>query len=283
MPKYLFADGGEAIDFNNMIDAKDIDDPDIDPSANEINRCLISYEPLTSNHVVLDCHHTFNYIPLYKEVIHQKKTLNSLDIDILGYDEIKCPYCRKKQQKLLPFYNIPGVIQIHEVNWVDDTKLYKWGIGTCAYCPVNKEEYGAAGYACKNKIVYKLSDGKKYCSPHVNCMKKIIKKQDKETFKLIKKSAKMAAKVAHTFLAKKAKQSIKSNLNCHSITNENVIVSVVDPLLPVNTNPSVCGQILKTGSRKGEKCGHKTSTHSMCLRHYNLQLSNSCEGPKNKE
>ena len=36
------------------------------------NVCLISKEGLNDNFITLPCKHTFNYIPLYKEIILQK-------------------------------------------------------------------------------------------------------------------------------------------------------------------------------------------------------------------
>ena len=56
--------------------------------------CLISNEPLTRNSIRLPCNHTFNYLPLYKEICKQKNKYNSLEITKLKSHQIKCPYCR---------------------------------------------------------------------------------------------------------------------------------------------------------------------------------------------
>ena len=37
------------------------------------NTCLITNEPLGKNKITLPCNHSFNYLPLYKEVCKQKK------------------------------------------------------------------------------------------------------------------------------------------------------------------------------------------------------------------
>ena len=44
---------------------------------NEENICLISNEELTDNFVKLNCGHSFNYLPLYKDLVNQKQTLPS--------------------------------------------------------------------------------------------------------------------------------------------------------------------------------------------------------------
>ncbi len=35
--------------------------------------CLISNVPLEEYHIKLDCNHGFNYTPLFKEIVRQKK------------------------------------------------------------------------------------------------------------------------------------------------------------------------------------------------------------------
>ena len=71
----------------------------------EDNICLITKEKLVDNFITLSCNHKFNYIPLYNEVSKQK-IRNHLETTILSLNEIKCPYCRTIQDKLLP--NLKG-------------------------------------------------------------------------------------------------------------------------------------------------------------------------------
>lgn len=78
--------------------------------------CMLTHEPLIENYITLPCKHTFNYIPLYKEVC-TKLTVNTYDSDKLHNNEIRCPYCRTKYDKLLPYINYEGVDKIHGVNW----------------------------------------------------------------------------------------------------------------------------------------------------------------------
>ena len=68
------------------------------------NACLITYQPLNSFHVQLNCGHKFNYEPLYQEVIRQKGRLGTHSFhQPLASHEIKCPYCRSMTNKLLPY------------------------------------------------------------------------------------------------------------------------------------------------------------------------------------
>jgi hypothetical protein len=74
-------------------------------------KCLITNLPLTDNFVKLECGHKFNYIPIYTEICTSKK-------DAIGKSSktIQCPYCRKIQNTLLPYYNLPGVEKVKNVN-----------------------------------------------------------------------------------------------------------------------------------------------------------------------
>ena len=70
-----------------------------------LEKCLISNKPLDKNHIKLECNHTFNFIPLYLEIKQQKTIKNFNEIILLKKNQIKCPYCRNIQSKLLPYYN----------------------------------------------------------------------------------------------------------------------------------------------------------------------------------
>jgi len=66
--------------------------------------CLISHEKLEDNYITLTCGHTFNYLALYHEVVKQKWGPRSyLETSSLSLNQIKCPYCRTKTNKLLPY------------------------------------------------------------------------------------------------------------------------------------------------------------------------------------
>ena len=95
----FFAELNKSSSNNNII----IDnDKDNDKS---LEKCLISNKPLDKNHIKLDCNHTFNFIPLYLEIKQQKTIKNFNEIVLLKKNQLKCPYCRNIQSKLLPYYN----------------------------------------------------------------------------------------------------------------------------------------------------------------------------------
>ena len=96
MPKYI-VEG--AIDFFSEL-YKSLDEEE---DTND-NVCLITNAPLTANFVQLQCGHKFNYLPLYKDIYNHKKNFNYLESSSgkLGKNEIRCPYCRKKQNEVLP-------------------------------------------------------------------------------------------------------------------------------------------------------------------------------------
>ena len=74
-----------------------------DTNNNNNDVCLISNENLDNNYIKLDCGHKFNYLPIFNEVIYQKKK-RILDNNHLKLNEIKFPYCRKITKDLLPYY-----------------------------------------------------------------------------------------------------------------------------------------------------------------------------------
>jgi len=74
----------------------------IDDNVNNDNICLITYEKLMNIHDTLDCGHSFNHVPLLKELLKQHK-------NVAKY-KIKCPMCKCIHSQLLPLY-------------IDDAKL----------------------------------------------------------------------------------------------------------------------------------------------------------------
>ena len=94
--------------FNNILN-------EIDNNSNRNDICLISNNKLENNYIKLDCGHCFNYIPLYNEVVYQK-TKKILDNKYLKLNEIKCPYCRSKTNKLLPYYKYYNIKYIRGVH-----------------------------------------------------------------------------------------------------------------------------------------------------------------------
>jgi len=101
MTNYVIEGG---IDFFAEI-ARDTRDDD-----DQANVCLLTGEPLDSNHVVLQCGHAFNYKPLYHEVTIQKSQRHAFAYDTirLSVNQMKCPYCRHVNNKILPYVPLPG-------------------------------------------------------------------------------------------------------------------------------------------------------------------------------
>ena len=148
----------------NMLTQSEDDDTVND--VNEDNHCLLTKEPLKNIHIKLVCGHEFNYVPLYREVIMQK----TIGLSPNGYytsnslkrNEIKCPYCRNVQDKLLPYLEYDGVKKMVGVNYpakmsmtsqpctysvnVNGTSSKKGKKLACKECAV---EYYNGTYVCK--------------------------------------------------------------------------------------------------------------------------------------
>jgi hypothetical protein len=238
-----------------------------------VKRCLLTDDELRPDAVTLKCGHSFNYIPLYKEVLFQKcstlpKNISSkimalytkmvnhnvqtmmynssinLETSKLHYDEIKCPYCRNVTPKLLPYYPYPEVNQVKYVN--SPSGLCMKGVA-CEYYkkfPVKVKINTAATEekTCDACPTYNAQYGL-LCRTH---MKKVSTVKPKPATKPV-----------------------------------NSIVSHIDPTtLPIesiyhnNNNVTKCGFLLVTGPRKGHPCGcnatsSATTTAPLCKRHIN--------------
>lgn len=143
--------------------------PDTVIKNHEDNYCLLTKEPLHSIHVELVCGHKFNYVPLYREVIVQK----TIGLSPNGYytshslkrNEIKCPYCRNIQDKLLPYIEYDGVKKTYGVNY--PTKL-SMATQLCMYSINNvnsKKGKKSADASCKN-FALECRDGIYLCKKH---------------------------------------------------------------------------------------------------------------------
>ena len=102
----------QSIDTSEDVDS----DKDVDHSDN----CLITHEILKDPYISFPCEHKFNYLPLYNEIIRQKtrsgKKFNTLESTYLAPNQIKCPYCRKIYNFVLPYIQSAGVERISGVN-----------------------------------------------------------------------------------------------------------------------------------------------------------------------
>jgi hypothetical protein len=142
--------------FNQLKNMLTQSEDDTVNEVNEDNHCLLTKEPLKNIHIKLVCGHEFNYVPLYREVIAQK----TIGLSPNGYytsnslkrNEIKCPYCRNVQDKLLPYLEYDGVKKMVGVNYpaklsmTSQPCMYTGKKSACKECAL---EYYNGTYVCK--------------------------------------------------------------------------------------------------------------------------------------
>lgn len=134
----------------NNIDKEDEDDI-----------CLISHEKKDYTYTKLLCNHGFNYKNIYKEIISQKiddkkLSFNKLNLKVF---QIKCPYCRNIQDKLLP-----PMENFDLIRGVNTPSRYTMTRKTCQYIFKKGKKMGNyCGVKCLGE----------YCKSH----EKVINKQ----------------------------------------------------------------------------------------------------------
>lgn len=109
------------------------------------NYCYITNEELDTTKITLSCNHSFNYIPLYEEIVKQKNSIRN-KLNHLSTSNIECPYCRQVQNGVLPYIKIPGVKKIKGVN-----SPKEWSLITkkCFHCNTPCVD----NYCCKSHEV----------------------------------------------------------------------------------------------------------------------------------
>lgn len=82
-----------------------INKPDKKNNIDEENKniCLISHTELKDDYITLECNHKFNYEYIYNELKNQKMSYNKYETQRLSNHQLKCPYCRNVQNKILPY------------------------------------------------------------------------------------------------------------------------------------------------------------------------------------
>ncbi len=147
----------------NFYDELNKSDSDVDDEEEEC--CLITNYPLDKNSITLQCNHKFNLLPLYKEVCNQKCKASHLEIKKLKMNEIKCPYCRQRHNKLLPHVKLNNTMSyIHGVNSPEE---YCMSLYSCEYT----YKYGKnKGNTCSNNAY--ITVGGCYCNTHHKYMEK---------------------------------------------------------------------------------------------------------------
>lgn len=263
------------------------------------NLCMITNEPLTEKFVTMQCGHKFNYIAIYNDILNHKQYFNKME-DLngrLNKNEIRCPYCRNKQQILLPYYNELGLPKVNGVNFYNTT--YNSNYGKCmfkylndSYDP-NKPESELNSKYLINKTCehygYKINiynaldpscpitygDNNNYCYIHKKTMIKQYKAQEKQKQKEAEKAAKQKQKETEKAAKQKLKDELKKNKELEKLkTKQDKLKKKekVKNVIVANSNASLtsidgCISIIKTGPNKGKHCGCKIISDNLCGRH----------------
>ena len=152
------------INFYEELNKLDFDDEE------EKSVCLLTDMELDNNHITLPCNHKFNFYPLYKEVCAQKITSKTshLNTDKLKYNEIKCPYCRQKSDKLLPHIKINDKILFY--GSVNSPEKYCMSFHNCSYVFKSGKNKNSI---CPKSAYY--NETYCYCNQHHTLMSKKVK------------------------------------------------------------------------------------------------------------
>lgn len=230
MNKYEIEDN---IDFFSELQTlKDIEEPD------DAEYCLISQEKLTDYYVKLECGHTFNYIPLYNDLVNHKNKFNLLEANATKCEsnEFRCPYCRKHHKTLLPYYeelNLPIKYGINSDKLCDKPIQI---IRSCEFKMVDAECLCGKSFSTKISVKQDgqyttFGDNKFYCIQHKALMikkyrvdfkkAKLLKLQN--DFKEPTQNATYCQIILKTGQNKGkpcCKPSFKNNVNCEPVQND---------------------------------------------------------------
>ena len=152
-----YTDSSEIIDFKTLLLQTDCDNIDYE------NVCLISKLPLNDTKITLMCGHNFNYKCIYDDVINQKYTYDVVNqkytynrrLTTMLKTQIQCPYCRKYQDKLLYFNDLP---EVSKIKWVNYPNKYCFYPSKCYHIFKSGKR--------KNEICNSLCI-KTYCNKHI--------------------------------------------------------------------------------------------------------------------
>jgi thiol-disulfide isomerase/thioredoxin len=158
---------------NNMDFYKLLSDTENEYEKDE-DLCMITKNKLTDTHIVLDCSHKFNYLPLSKDMYtrmylsHEVKCLRGFPLNV---NKIECPYCRRITNHILPFLKEEYDVKIYGINSlvkddaVQEINIPFYDIYKCSVEDCHKYHY--AGYLLP------------FCTKH-SSDKKLIKKHKEE-------------------------------------------------------------------------------------------------------
>lgn len=235
MDKYLIEG-----DFNFYEELKkQIQDSDTDNEDDNIKRCFITNKPLTEPYITLPCNHTFNYEPLYKDIVNAKLT-NHMEYAKLCVNQIRCPYCRLVIDHVLPYSHEYKKCK-DGVNWFDVGKYrirdsIKFTTGKCMYDVDGKQR------CCVQKVIKAPINDMEYCMEHYGMVYSRKQMRKKTCLKIPKNN--------------KSTKNVIINSSKPILTEENTIIS-----------SGLCPAILKSGARKGCSCNAKVKISGWCMRH----------------
>lgn len=191
---YIIEDG---VDFYSILNEDDSDSDD-EKNNNQNNCCLISHNELDENSITLACNHTFNFIDIYKEVLKQKTFRGSLDKNIINLkkNEFLCPYCRKKQDVLLPHVKNTNMgISFHV--GVNSPQSLCMPFHECSH----KNKSGKSKGICCGAPAFKHGD-MTLCNKHYTSFQKKTQHEEMSNVKLCSALLKSGKRIGHACGAK---------------------------------------------------------------------------------
>lgn len=205
---------GELCDKDDFLKMLNYDsDNDNENEYDQDNKCLISRNILDNTKIRLPCNHSFNYLPLYKEVFNQKKKINVVEVVRLRYNQIKCPYCRTIHNYLIPYKKMDQVELVHGVN---SPRKYVYYENQCSYVyKRGTRKGGKCGIRCCEN----------YCNAHLKydnseTVGKTNIKRKKDVKKIVDNEAKNEI-VSSTGCAYIFKRGINKGDNCGVTVEQN--------------------------------------------------------------
>ena len=177
---------------NNKIFFKELHNDNDDLVENDDMTCYITGEVLSKHSVQLECGHKFNYKPLFNSICSLLPLFKG-ESYIINHTYIICPYCRHKQNTILPYYeelNLPRIMNINSTS-IEHKYVYKDLKYDYIYCCGKCDEF-IDNQLCKNDVVTQcLNTNKYYCKYHiltnVKTQTKLINNQKKKEAAIIKK------------------------------------------------------------------------------------------------
>jgi hypothetical protein len=187
-----------------------------DEETDENNVCLLSNLPLDETHIELPCSHKFNYIYIFNEIKSSRKLTPSTYSNYsfkyaVSSNEIMCPYCRKRFDKLLPpCKNIPGTSLFKNVNSSNSSKSLN------IKCKCENLDSDC------NSPVY-VTDIGYYCIKHYRNHRKNINKEKKTKQPMIKKNKEIKEKDDYVINYNKQKNNHFIDSSFNIIPNTSII------------------------------------------------------------